>query len=190
MGRQVTSFLNGQAQYPAQRNGLLHWMSVSICGVICLSLIACQPLPVPAEGDSGSAEGSETTLAAAAPAPDANAADAAQNDAEGQDEATTQDDTEEQGEAGMLELSDVELRLVELAAADLSAELGIAPEQIKATSMQAVDFADSSLGCPEEGMMYAQVITSGYQFMMEVDGTTYEYHGTGQADGRVVRCTK
>ncbi len=36
-------------------------------------------------------------------------------------------------------------------------------------------FPDTSLGCPDPGQMYAQVITPGYQFLLSYAGTTYDY---------------
>jgi hypothetical protein len=46
-------------------------------------------------------------------------------------------------------------------------------------------FPDSSLGCPTAGEMYAQVITPGYIFNLQVAGTLYEYHVS--VDGSSVR---
>jgi LysM repeat protein len=37
------------------------------------------------------------------------------------------------------------------------------------------EFSDASLGCPRSGQMYAQVITTGYQFLLTYEGTTYDY---------------
>lgn len=37
------------------------------------------------------------------------------------------------------------------------------------------EFADTSLGCPSPGQMYAQVLTTGYQFLLTYDDTVYDY---------------
>jgi hypothetical protein len=37
------------------------------------------------------------------------------------------------------------------------------------------DFSDSSLGCPQPGMMYTQVITPGYRVILEAGGIEYDY---------------
>jgi hypothetical protein len=42
--------------------------------------------------------------------------------------------------------------------------------------VEAVDWSDTSLGCPEPGMAYAQVITPGYLIVLGAAGQTYEYH--------------
>ena len=39
-----------------------------------------------------------------------------------------------------------------------------------------VDWNDSSLGCPEEGIMYLPVITPGYKLVLEYQNILYEYH--------------
>jgi len=67
-------------------------------------------------------------------------------------------------------------QVVRLAVEDLGKRLGLSPEQIRLVSVEAVDWPDTSLGCPEPGMMYAQVITTGYRIVSEAEGETYEYH--------------
>jgi hypothetical protein len=69
--------------------------------------------------------------------------------------------------------------LVDLAKADLAERLGVSRAEIVVKSIEAVEFPDTSLGVPEPGKMYAQVITPGYIIMLVVDGRTYEYHGSG-----------
>ena len=66
--------------------------------------------------------------------------------------------------------------LVELAKTDLANRTGIDKEQIAMVSVKAVDWPDTSLGCPEPGMFYAQVITPGYRIVLSHDGERYEYH--------------
>jgi hypothetical protein len=43
------------------------------------------------------------------------------------------------------------------------------------------EFPDASLGVPEPGKTYAQVVTPGYivELLLE-DGQTYEYHASGE----------
>jgi len=76
--------------------------------------------------------------------------------------------------------------LVELAKADLADRTGTDKEQITMVSVKAVDWPDASLGCPEPGMFYAQVITSGYRIVLSHDGERYEYHT--DRSSRVVLC--
>ncbi|MFU8795679.1 MAG: hypothetical protein ACNA7X_00070 [Dehalococcoidia bacterium] len=76
--------------------------------------------------------------------------------------------------------------LVELAKADLAGRKGIEKEQIAVVSVKAVEWPDASLGCPEPGMFYAQVITPGCRILLSHDGQTYRYH-TDRVS-RVVLC--
>lgn len=48
-------------------------------------------------------------------------------------------------------------------------------------------FPDTSLDCPSPGIMYTQVITPGYQFLLHYDGTVYDYRITDEGDS-VVLC--
>ena len=43
-------------------------------------------------------------------------------------------------------------------------------------SVQEIEWGDTSLGCPKEGMVYAQMIAPGYTILLQATGTTYEYH--------------
>lgn len=61
---------------------------------------------------------------------------------------------------------------IEIAAADLR----IPAAEIQVTAVEAVDWNDSSLGCPRSGMMYAQVITPGYRVTVLAGGKTYQVH--------------
>jgi hypothetical protein len=65
---------------------------------------------------------------------------------------------------------------VRLAREDLARKLGLAPEAMRLVSVEAVEWSDTSLGCPQPGMMYAQVITPGFRVMLEAGGKRYDYH--------------
>lgn len=69
----------------------------------------------------------------------------------------------------------------------LAAQLGIPPEMVRVISSEAVDWPDTSLGCPEPGIMYAQVITPGYRLILEAEGAWYEVH-TDRTGERAVIC--
>lgn len=70
----------------------------------------------------------------------------------------------------------------------LAEALGVEPESISLVSMEAVDWPDASLGCPQPDMMYAQMITPGYAITFSVDDTLYEVHTTESPDGPAVYC--
>jgi hypothetical protein len=65
---------------------------------------------------------------------------------------------------------------VEEAKLDLSELLGVRPETLEVQSLEAVEWPDTSLGCPQPGMMYAQVITPGYRILLVAGDQVYEYH--------------
>lgn len=71
-----------------------------------------------------------------------------------------------------------EARLVEMAKADLQKRLGEG-KTITVKSVEATEFPDTSLGVPEKGRMYAQVVTPGYIIKLVADGTVYTYHAGG-----------
>lgn len=73
------------------------------------------------------------------------------------------------------------------AVAYLAAELGVSADEMTILSSEPVDWPDASLGCPEPGMMYAQVITPGYRFLLQAEGEEYEVH-TDRAGQSVVLC--
>ena len=79
-------------------------------------------------------------------------------------------------------------RVVQMAKEDLARRLGLALEVIQLVSVEAVDWSDTSLGCPQPGMMYAQVITPGFLIELEAMGQTYEYHT--DEDSSAVLCQK
>lgn len=74
------------------------------------------------------------------------------------------------------------------AIADLTRQIGVSPDQITLVSMEAKEWSDTALGCPQEGMMYAQVITPGFLMILSAQGQPYEYHTDQKAS--VIWCKK
>lgn len=73
----------------------------------------------------------------------------------------------------------------------LAEYLSLPAGQIDVLEVEPVEWPDTSLGCPQPGMMYAQVITPGYRILLKAGEQTYSYHtgSTGQGvlcgdDGR------
>ena len=70
----------------------------------------------------------------------------------------------------------------------LSEELGLAVQTgLTLNSARPVDWPDASLGCPEEGQVYAPVVTPGFSLVFDVQGQSYEVHTDREAT-RLVRC--
>jgi hypothetical protein len=78
-------------------------------------------------------------------------------------------------------------QLVEKARADLAQRLVSPAESFTLKRAEQVEWRDASLGCPQPGMVYAQVITPGYLIVLETNGKEYEYHADRR---RVLLCEK
>ncbi|MFO7741722.1 MAG: hypothetical protein R6X31_05335 [Anaerolineae bacterium] len=70
--------------------------------------------------------------------------------------------------------------LVALAVSDLQRHLEVEAERIEVKSVEPKEFSDASLGVPEPGRSYAQVIVPGYVIRLEANGEVYEYHAAGE----------
>ena len=75
---------------------------------------------------------------------------------------------------------------VQAAVAAAAAELGIATDSVTVVGYEAIEWSDTSLGCPKEGEFYAQVITPGYLVTLSIDGEELEYHTDGV--DRAIHC--
>jgi hypothetical protein len=66
--------------------------------------------------------------------------------------------------------------LIEKAKEDVAQRMSISVTQINLVEFTEVEWSDSSLGCPQAGMDYLQVITPGYLILLEANAQSYEYH--------------
>ncbi len=74
----------------------------------------------------------------------------------------------------------------EQAAQNIAAEsLGVEPEDVTVLKITSREWPDASLGCPQPDMMYAQMLTSGYQAIVEVDGETYDLRMDTRGNGLI-----
>ena len=79
------------------------------------------------------------------------------------------------------------IELVQEAREDLALRLGDDVQAIRIAGVTPTNWPDASLGCPEKGMSYAQVVTPGYIIELESDGRPVTYHSDGQ---RVIYCAQ
>ena len=70
---------------------------------------------------------------------------------------------------------------VNQARADLAKRLGVDPSQVEVVGVSSVTWPDASLGCPQPGMVYTQVMVDGYRVRLRASGQVYEYHGSGSS---------
>jgi hypothetical protein len=61
---------------------------------------------------------------------------------------------------------------------DAAGRAGVTPDQVKVVSAEAMTFPDGSLGCPEPGMAYTQMVVDGFKIVAQAKGVTYDYRGT------------
>lgn len=72
---------------------------------------------------------------------------------------------------------------VEQAIQNLADHLDVPEADITVVSAQPVTWSDASLGCPQPGMRYAQVVTEGSRIVLRHDDRTYDYHaGEGRPE--------
>ena len=71
-------------------------------------------------------------------------------------------------EPGSQELAEKEI--LALVKEDLASRKGFDVEEIGHPSVEEMTWGDTSLGCPEEGMMYAEVETPGYRILLAIGG--------------------
>ncbi|MDE2869674.1 MAG: hypothetical protein OXR64_05295 [Chloroflexota bacterium] len=79
------------------------------------------------------------------------------------------------------------LEELETAARELLAnELDLDAEDLELQSSEAVEWSDASLGCPQEGYAYAQVITPGYKLVFDLAGTSHAVHTNADGSHMVI----
>jgi hypothetical protein len=72
--------------------------------------------------------------------------------------------------------------VVQTAKQDLAKRLKVPERSIELVGpVEEVTWPDASLGCPEPGMLYAQVLTPGYRFKLQSGGKIFDYHAGGGA---------
>ena len=72
--------------------------------------------------------------------------------------------------------------LVAKAIYDLADRLGVDVSAVAFVSFEGVVWPDGSMGCPQPGMAYTQVLTDGARTHLEVNGFSYWYHSGGVRD--------
>ena len=73
------------------------------------------------------------------------------------------------------------------AAEFLAGELGVAAAGLEVVSATAMTWPDASLGCPQPGMMYAQVLTPGYLVVIrDAGGAEHRVHTNEDGSSAIV----
>ena len=98
----------------------------------------------------------------------------------GQDELTSTDqppvETPQDFNPQYADLTDEQIGIADRAIGDLLNSVeGLNPSMIAVTGFEPREFSSTALDCPQEGVMYAEVITPGYQILLEAQGQEYDY---------------
>ena len=103
-------------------------------------------------------------------------------------------DTGDSGEARAVtsdgtvaDLSASDSDIATLAVKTLAAHLDVPVDAISVDTVRAIDWPDSSVGCPQPGEAYMQVITPGHRITLRVDG---KFHFVHEANGRAFVCER
>ncbi len=80
--------------------------------------------------------------------------------------------------------------IIDAALRDLSQKLGrtLTRNNVDNWTWEQVQFPDASLGCPQPGQTYAQVLTLGFKFTFTVGGVVYDYRALNDGS-RIFQCT-
>lgn len=76
--------------------------------------------------------------------------------------------------------------LMEAVVLNLTRYLDMQADAVAVVSTESVTWPNGGLGCPEEGMAYAEVMVEGSRITLEADGQTYVYHTS--SGGEFVLC--
>jgi len=66
--------------------------------------------------------------------------------------------------------------------------LGIAPDTLRIATVEAMNWPDAALGCPQPDMIYAAVITPGYRVVLETADARFVVHTDSRPDGEKIIC--
>lgn len=73
-----------------------------------------------------------------------------------------------------------------LAVEAVAMEAGVDPSDVRILSFAERAWPSTALGCPQPGFSYAQVVTPGYQIILQAGGQEYEFHSNMTSN--VVMC--
>ncbi len=157
---------------------------LAVSALLVVSLAGCS-----SDGNGASQESSATTPVTGAPTTDESTTDVPATSAPTTGVPATSVGEPEGSDTTVYERGDIDEGLrpfIDQATDDLAARLSIDPADVEVLSAVLVTWPDASLGCPQPGMQYAQVLTDGSIIELGVgegdDTVVYRYH-TGGSSG-------
>lgn len=85
-------------------------------------------------------------------------------------------------------LSAEEQAVAEASIAVVAAAQTLAPAALTVLSVEAVNWPDAALGCPQPDMIYAAVITPGYRVVLETADARFVVHTDSRPGGEQIIC--
>lgn len=80
------------------------------------------------------------------------------------------------------DLGEVPPDLFAQAAQEAAAAANVAVEQVAIVRVQAASWPTPALGCPEQGMMYIQVVTPGYWLVLRAGEQEFDFRASERGD--------
>lgn len=71
--------------------------------------------------------------------------------------------------------------------ADAATRSGVPREQLVVVSAESHTWPDGSLGCPQPGQLYIQIVMEGWQATVRAGTTLYDYRGAGTTTFKLCR---
>ena len=65
---------------------------------------------------------------------------------------------------------------IDAARRDAAQRLNTTPDSLQVDDVEARQWGDRSLGCPRQGVLYAQIVTPGYLIVLSSGSRRLEYH--------------
>jgi hypothetical protein len=78
--------------------------------------------------------------------------------------------------------------VVDAALVDGASHLNVRRDTLRVDRVESRDWPDASLGCPQPGLLYSQVVTPGYLVVIASDSHQLEYHTDSRS--RVILCSE
>jgi hypothetical protein len=154
------------------------WISLAALLMLTLSACAVEPAPIPSPQDSaGSDSQPAESTATSQPSTESESTPSPAVDSSPKEpvqlfptESPTVPEELLTGETPQSILDMILADAVKTTAADI--------QNIEIIRSQAVTWPDGSLGCPQEGMAYTQVLTDGYWIILRINEVDYDYRIT------------
>jgi hypothetical protein len=89
-----------------------------------------------------------------------------------------------------LRFSPIEQAMADASLAFVAAQTPLAPELLRVESIEAVEWPDAGLGCPQPEMIYAAVVTSGFRVIVVTETEQFTVHTDSRSDGEKIICTQ